>query len=145
MFIVDRNPIQRGRGLGGLFASLFRKLIPFGKTFAKGALNAGKDFVKSDLGKDIIKDTISSSAQAATDILINSDATAAKEAIRKTLKRSGDKSTKVAKRIAKEKLDKLLTGQGKRKLENKMKKYKNSSNMKTIFDSDSDSDSDSDI
>ena len=142
MFIVDRNPIQRGRGLGGLFASLFRKLIPFGKTFAKGALNAGKDFVKSDLGKDIIKDTITSSAQAATDILINNDATAAKEAIRQTLKRSGDKSNKVAKRIAKEKLDKLLTGQGKTKIKNKVKKYKNSSNMRTIFDSDSDSDSD---
>lgn len=130
MFIVDRNPIQRGRGLGGLFASLFRKLIPFGKTFAKGALNVGKDFVKSDLGKDIIKDTITSSAQAATDILINNDANAAKDALRQTLKRSGDKSKQVAKRIAREKLDKLLTGQGKTKIKRKEKKYK----MRTLFD-----------
>lgn len=130
MFIVDRNPIQRGRGLGGLFASLFRKLIPFGKTFAKGALNVGKDFVKSDLGKDIIKDTITSSAQAATDILINNDANAAKDALRQTLKRSGDKSKQVAKRIAREKLDKLLTGQGKTKIKRKVKKYK----MRTLFD-----------
>jgi hypothetical protein len=130
MFIVDRNPIQRGRGLGGLFASLFRKFIPFGKTFAKGALNVGKDFVKSDLGKDIIKDTITSSAQAATDILMNNDAKAAKDALRQTLKRSGDKSKQVAKRIAKEKLDKLLTGQGKKKTKKKVKKYK----MRTLFD-----------
>ena len=130
MFIVDRNPIQRGRGLGGLFASLFRKFIPFGKTFAKGALNVGKDFVKSDLGKDIIKDTITSSAQAATDILINNDAKAAKDALRQTLKRSGDKSKQVAKRIAKEKLDKLLTGQGRIKTKKKVKKYK----MRTLFD-----------
>ena len=130
MFIVDRNPIQRGRGLGGLFASLFRKFIPFGKTFAKGALNVGKDFVKSDLGKDIIKDTITSSAQAATDILINNDAKAAKDALRQTLKRSGDKSKQVAKRIAKEKLDKLLTGQGKRNVKKKVKKYQ----IRTLFD-----------
>ena len=130
MFIVDRNPIQRGRGLGGLFASLFRKLIPFGKTFAKGALNVGRDFVKSDLGKDIIKDTITSSAQAATDILINNDANAAKDALRQTLKRSGDKSKQVAKRIAKEKLDKLLTGQGKKITKKKVKKYK----IRTLFD-----------
>ena len=130
MFIVDRNPIQRGRGLGGLFASLFRKFIPFGKTFAKGALNVGKDFVKSDLGKDIIKDTITSSAQAATNILINNDAKAAKDALRQTLKRSGDKSKQVAKRIAKEKLDKLLTGQGKRNVKKKVKKYQ----IRTLFD-----------
>jgi hypothetical protein len=130
MFIVDRNPIQRGRGLGGLFASLFRKFIPFGKTFAKGALNVGKDFVKSDLGKDIIKDTITSSAQAATDILINNDAKAAKDALRQTLKRSEDKSKQVAKRIAKEKLDKLLTGQGKRNVKKKVKKYQ----IRTLFD-----------
>jgi len=130
MFIVDRNPIQRGRGLGGLFASLFRKLIPFGKTFAKGALNVGKDFVKSDLGKDIIKDTIASSAQAATDILINNDANAAKDALHQTLKRSGDKSKQVAKRIAKEKLDKLLTGQGKKEMKKKVKQYK----IKTLLD-----------
>ena len=130
MFIVDRNPIQWGRGLGGLFASLFRKFIPFGKTFAKGALNVGKDFVKSDLGKDIIKDTITSSAQAATDILINNDAKAAKDALRQTLKRSGDKSKQVAKRIAKEKLDKLLTGQGKRNVKKKVKKYQ----IRTLFD-----------
>jgi hypothetical protein len=130
MFIVDRNPIQRGRGLGGLFASLFRKFIPFGKTFAKGALNVGKDFVKSDLGKDIIKDTITSSAQAATDILINNDAKAAKDALRQTLKRSGDKSKQVAKRIAKEKLDKLLTGQGKINKKKKVKRYK----RRTLFD-----------
>jgi hypothetical protein len=130
MFIVDRNPIQRGRGLGGLFASLFRKFIPFGKTFAKGALNVGKDFVKSDLGKDIIKDTITSSAQAATDMLINNDATAAKDALRQTLQRSGNKSKLVARRIAKEKLDKLLTGQGRIKTKKKVKKYK----MRTLFD-----------
>ena len=130
MFIVDRNPIQRGRGLGGLFASLFRKFIPCGETFAKGALNVGKDFVKSDLGKDIIKDTITSSAQAATDMLINNDATAAKDALRQTLKRSGDKSKQVARRIAKEKLDKLLTGQGRIKTKKKVKKYK----MRTLFD-----------
>ena len=31
VFEVERYPLQRGRGLGGIFANLLRKIIPFGK------------------------------------------------------------------------------------------------------------------
>ena len=42
VFNVDRYPLQRGRGLGGVFANLLRKIIPFGKTFFKTAASSGK-------------------------------------------------------------------------------------------------------
>ena len=42
VFEVDRYPLQRGRGLGGIFANLLRKIIPYGKTFVKAATSSGK-------------------------------------------------------------------------------------------------------
>jgi hypothetical protein len=111
-FYVDRYPIQRGRGLGGIFASLFRKIIPFGKSFAKTALTTGKDFIKSDVGKDIINDTIASAAKAASNVLIDSNPEEARKEMIKSLKRSKNKTTDVVKRIAKDKLEKVLTGGG---------------------------------
>ena len=98
MFLVDRHPLQRGRGLGGLFASLFRKVIPFGKSFARGALSAGKRFAQSDVGKEIINDTLQSTARAATSAIIDNDSSAAKEELVKSLKRTKMKSEEVAKR-----------------------------------------------
>jgi hypothetical protein len=111
-FYVDRNPIQRGRGLGGIFASLFRKIIPFGKSFAKKTLTAGKDFIKSDVGKDILNDTIASAAKAATSALIDSNPEEARKEMIKSLKRSKNITTDVVKKIAKDKLEKVLTGSG---------------------------------
>ena len=113
MFLVDRHPLQRGRGLGGIFASLFRKMIPFGKSFAKGALSAGKQFVQSDIGKDIINDTIQSTARAATNAILDNDLKAAKNELEKSMKRTRNKSEEVAKKIAREKLEKVLSGKGK--------------------------------
>ena len=114
MFLVDRHPLQRGRGLGGIFASLLRKIIPFGKSFAKGALSAGKQFVQSDIGKDIINDTIQSTARAATNAILDNDLKGAKNELRKSMKRTRNKSEEVAKKIAREKLEKVLSGKGKR-------------------------------
>ena len=113
MFLVDRQPLQRGRGLGGIFASLLRKIIPFGKSFAKGALSAGKQFVQSDIGKDIINDTIQSTARAATNAILDNDLKAAKNELEKSMKRTRNKSEEVAKKIAREKLEKVLSGKGK--------------------------------
>ena len=113
MFLVDRHPLQRGRGLGGIFASLLRKMIPFGKSFAKGALSAGKQFVQSDIGKDIINDTIQSTARAATNAILDNDLKGAKNELKKSMKRTRNKSEEVAKKIAREKLEKVLSGKGK--------------------------------
>ena len=59
VFNVDRYPLQRGRGLGGVFANLLRKILPFGKTFFKAATSSGKKILQSELGRDILNDTIS--------------------------------------------------------------------------------------
>ena len=131
MFLVDRHPLQRGRGLGGLFASLFRKIIPFGKSFARGALSAGKRFAQSDVGKDIINDTLQSSARAAASAIIDNDHTSAKEELKKSLKRTKKKSGEVAKKIAREKLENILSGKGQRISQNKKKRRKK---IRTIFE-----------
>ena len=111
-FYVDKYPIQRGRGLGGIFASLFRKIIPFGKSFAKTALTTGTDFIKSDVGKDILNDTIASAAKAATSALIDSNPEEARKEMLKSLKRTKNITKDVVKKIAKDKLEKVLTGSG---------------------------------
>ena len=131
MFLVDRHPLQRGRGLGGLFASLFRKIIPFGKSFARGALSAGKQFAQSDIGKDIINDTLQSTARAATSAIIDNDPSSAKEELVKSLKRTKKKSGEVARKIAREKLENVLSGKGQRGIQRKKKRKKK---IKTIFE-----------
>ena len=131
MFLVDRHPLQRGRGLGGLFASLFRKIIPFGKSFARGALSAGKRFAQSDVGKDIINDTLQSTARAATSVILDNDPSSAKEELVKSLKRTKNKSGEVAKKIAREKLENVLSGKGQRSVQRKKKRKKK---IKTIFE-----------
>ena len=115
IFNVDKHSLQRGRGLGGIFASLLKKVIPFGKSFMKHAASSGKRFIKSDLGKDILNDTIASAATAATSALIDQDPIEAKTIMRESLKRSQNKSKAVVKRIAREKLDQVLTGKGKKR------------------------------
>ena len=131
MFLVDRHPLQRGRGLGGLFASLLRKIIPFGKSFARGALSTGKQFAQSDVGKDIINDTLQSTARAATSAIIDNDPSSAKEELVKSLKRTKKKSGEVAKKIAREKLENVLSGKGQRGVKRKKKRRKK---IKTIFE-----------
>ena len=111
-FVVNQHPLQRGRGLGGLLSNVLKKIIPYGKTFLKGSVNLGKDFLNSETGKSIIKDSVNSAANAATTALIEKDSKAAKQEIVKSLKRSKNKSANYAKRIAKSKLDKVLTGKG---------------------------------
>ena len=115
IFNVDKHSLQRGRGLGGIFASLLKKVIPFGKSFMRQAASSGKRFINSDLGKDILNDTIASAATAATSALIEQDPNEAKNVMRESLKRSQNKSKAVVKRIARDKLDQVLTGRGKRK------------------------------
>ena len=115
IFNVDKHSLQRGRGLGGIFASLLKKVIPFGKSFMKHAASSGKRFIKSDLGKDILNDTIASAATAATSALIEHNPNEAKAIMRESLKRTGNKSKAVVKRIARDKLDQVLTGKGKKR------------------------------
>ena len=98
VFAVNRYPLQRGRGLGGIFANIFKKVIPYGKTFLKGGLKVGKKFINSDTGKEILKDSIDSAAAAAASALIEKNPKEARENIVKSLKRSKGKTIKYAKK-----------------------------------------------
>ena len=135
VFYVNRYPLQRGRGLGGVFANLLRKIIPFGKTFLKSAALSGKKFLQSDIGKDILHDTISSAATAASTALLDNNPKEAKNVLLNSFKRSGNRSKDAVKKIAKDKLEQVLTGRGTskrkyRKIEHQHLKKK----LKTLLD-----------
>ena len=135
VFNVDRYPLQRGRGLGGVFANLLRKVLPFGKTFFKAAASSGKKILQSELGRDILNDTISSAATAATSALIENNPKEAKSVLLDSLKRSGNKSKNIINKIAKEKLDQVLTGGGgKKRKTNRIKHHHHQKKRKTLLD-----------
>ena len=135
VFEVERYPLQRGRGLGGIFANLLRKIIPFGKTFAKAAASTGKKVLQSDIGKDILNDTISSAATAATTALLENNPKEAKAMLLDSFKRSGYKSKDVVKKIAKDKLDQVLTGRGVNKRKSKKVQHqRHKKKRKTLLD-----------
>ena len=135
VFEVDRYPLQRGRGLGGIFANLLRKIIPYGKTFAKAAASTGKKVLQSDIGKDILNDTISSAATAATTALLENNPKEAKAMLLDSFKRSGHKSKDVVKKIAKNKLDQVLTGRGAKKRKyKKVQHHHHQKKQKTLLD-----------
>ena len=135
VFEVERYPLQRGRGLGGIFANLLRKIIPFGKTFAKAAASTGKKVLQSDIGKDILNDTISSAATAATTALLENNPKEAKAMLLDSFKRSGHKSKDVVKKMAKAKLDQVLTGKGSKKRKSKrVEHHHRQKKQKTLLD-----------
>ena len=135
VFEVERYPLQRGRGLGGIFANLLRKIIPFGKTFAKAAASTGKKVLQSDIGKDILNDTISSAATAATTALLENNPKEAKAMLLDSFKRSGYKSKDVVKKIAKDKLDQVLTGgSAKKRKYKRVQHYRHKKKQRTLLD-----------
>ena len=135
VFEVERYPLQRGRGLGGIFANLLRKIIPFGKTFVKAAASTGKKVLQSDIGKDILNDTISSAATAATTALLENNPREARAMLLDSFKRSGHKSKDVVKKIAKDKLDQVLTGRGAKKRKyKKVRHHCHQKKHKTLLD-----------
>ena len=132
-FNVDRYPLQRGRGLGGLFSGLLRKFVPFGRSFLK----TGKDIIQSETGKSILSDTINTAAAAASSALLENDPEAAKKQMINSLKRSGKKTKEVVGKIAKNKLEKVLTGKGRlnrRKIKRIDKKKKYRKKKSTLLD-----------
>ena len=135
VFEVDRYPLQRGRGLGGIFANLLRKIIPYGKTFVKAAASSGKKVLQSELGKEILNDTISSAATAATTALLENNPKEAKNVLLNSFKRSGNKSKNIVKKMAKDKLDQVLTGRGGKKRKSKQIHHHHLQNkLKTLLD-----------
>ena len=118
-----------------MFANLLRKVLPFGKTFFKAAASAGKKVLQSDLGRDILNDTISSAATAATSALIENNSKEAKAVLLDSLKRSGNKSKNIIKKIAKDKLDQVLTGgSAKKRKYKRVRHHRHQKKHKTLLD-----------
>ena len=72
---------QKGRGIGGVFNSLFRTLLPIGKAVIKSSPKIIKSAVKSPLGRKVRKSAQRVALQTAKNLIESGD-------ISKTLKTS---------------------------------------------------------
>ena len=72
---------QKGRGIGGVFNSLFRTLLPIGKAVIKSSPKIIKSAVKSPLGRKVRKSAQRVALQTAKNLIESGD-------ISKTLKKS---------------------------------------------------------
>jgi hypothetical protein len=96
--IIHRGPrTQRGSGLGSIFASLFRGLVPLIKTGSKIAVKSGAQFVKSPVGKRIIKsakkELVKSGTSLASDIAKGENVG---KSLKKNLKQASGRVAKAA-------------------------------------------------
>ena len=69
MKMYRRQLVQSGRGIGGLFRSLFRVIRQVAKTIAKSSMPILKKAAKSKIVKDLSKDALKAGAQSAIDTL----------------------------------------------------------------------------
>ena len=79
--------IQKGRGIGGVFNSLFRTLLPIGKAVIKSSPKLIKSTAKTPLGRKIRKSAQKVALNTAKNLLESGD-------IKKTFKRSIEDSKK---------------------------------------------------
>ena len=79
--------IQRGRGIGGVFNSLFRTLLPIGKAVIKSSPKLIKQTARSPLGKKLRKSAQKVAINTAKNLLETGD-------IKNTLKKSIEDSKK---------------------------------------------------
>ena len=93
--------IQRGRGIGGVFNSLFRALLPIGKAVIKSTPKFIKQTAKSPLGKKLQKSAQKVAINTAKNLLETGD-------IKKTLKKSIKDSKKEVSNV-------LLSSENRRK------------------------------
>ena len=78
---------QRGKGIGGVFSSLIRNLLPIGKAFVRSSPKIIKNTVKSPLGKKLRRSAKKVAINTAKNLLESGD-------INKTLKKTIEDSKK---------------------------------------------------
>ena len=69
MKMYRRQLVQSGRGIGGLFRTLFRVIRPVAKTIAKTSVPILKKAAKSKIVKDLSRDALKAGAQTAIDTM----------------------------------------------------------------------------
>ena len=78
---------QRGKGIGGVFSSLFRNLLPIGKAFVRSSPKIINNTLKSLLGKKLRRSAKKVAINTAKNLLESGD-------INKTLKKTIEDSKK---------------------------------------------------
>ena len=73
--------LQKGRGIGGVFSSLFRTLLPIGKTVLKSSPKIIKSTARSPLGRKLRKSAKKVALNTAKNLIESGD-------IKQTLKKS---------------------------------------------------------
>ena len=79
--------LQKGRGIGGVFSSLFRTLLPIGRAVLKSSPKIIKSTTKSPLGKKLRKSVQKVALNTAKNLMESGD-------INKTIKKSIEDSKK---------------------------------------------------
>ena len=79
--------IQRGRGIGGVFSSLFRSLLPIGKAVIKSTPSIIRSTAKSPIGRKLRRSAKKVALNTAKNLIETGD-------INKTLKKGVDDSKK---------------------------------------------------
>ena len=79
--------LQKGRGIGGVFNSLFRTLLPIGKAVLKSSPKIIKTTAKSPLGRKLRKSAQKAALNTAKNLVESGD-------IKKTFKKSIEDSKK---------------------------------------------------
>ena len=79
--------LQKGRGIGGIFSSLFRTLLPIGKAIIKSTPAIVKNTAKGPIGRKIRKSATKVALNTATNLIESGD-------INKTFKKSLEDSKK---------------------------------------------------
>lgn len=79
--------LQKGRGIGGIFSSLFRTLLPIGKAVIKSTPTILKNTAKSPIGRKLRRSAKKVALNTAKNLIQSGD-------INKTLKKSVEDSKK---------------------------------------------------
>ena len=79
--------LQKGRGIGGIFSSLFRTLLPIGKAVIKSTPSIIKNTAKSSIGRKLRKSAKKVALNTAKNLIQSGD-------INKTLQKSVEDSKK---------------------------------------------------
>lgn len=105
--MYKRQLVQSGRGIGGLFRSLFRVIKPVARTIAKTSIPILKKAAKSKLVKKVGKDVFKTGVQSAIDTM--NDVAEGKKItgnrISKNFKNLGKRSLKTASNTLQESIE----------------------------------------
>ena len=135
-FVINRYPVQQGRGIGNIISGIVRNIFPFFSNVAKNSGKLIKNAANSKLGRDIASASVEGISNAVINTLEGKKEDAKKDLV--NILNKSKKSTKSAiKRVTKAKLRDLKddTSSDEEYIKSTKKRKKIKLNTKrTIFD-----------